>query len=165
MNDPVTERNGEQALWIDGKLWAKDGQIISHLGEGFPNGYWTGDTFHPNPAADPFEGFLWLAYEGRKKLNWIWLSLYISTAPTGHVSKVWFDDVVVATEYIGPINKADFDDDRDVDFGDYAVLALNWMNEACAEPGWCDNTDFDTNGSVNLYDIAQFVQYWLIEVY
>lgn len=163
MNDPVTERNGEQALWIDGKCWMKDGQIVSHLGEGFPNGYWIWDSFYPNPGADPFEGFLWRTDEERL-LNWIWLSLYISTAPTGHVSKVWFDDVVVATEYIGPINQTDFDTDRDVDFADYAVLASHWLDETCDEPTWCDGADLDTNGSVDLYDLARFVEYWLIDV-
>jgi hypothetical protein len=162
MNDPVTERNGEQALWIDGKLWAKDGQIISHLGEGFPNGYWTGDTFHPDPDSDPFEGFLWLAYEGRKKINWIWLSLYISSATNGHVSKVWFDDVVVATEYIGPINATDFNTSGKVDFADYAAFALRWLDQTCDEPAWCDGTDLNKSGSINLLDLAQFVDSWLL---
>jgi hypothetical protein len=36
-------------------------------------------------------------------LNFLWVLLYITRAPQGHVSKVWFDDIVVATEYIGPI--------------------------------------------------------------
>ena len=31
--------------------------------------------------------------------------LYITQAAVGQVSKVWFDDVVVATEYIGPLVK------------------------------------------------------------
>ena len=35
MNSPVTESNGEQELWIDGKSWKKDGQLISHVGKGF----------------------------------------------------------------------------------------------------------------------------------
>jgi len=29
--------------------------------------------------------------------------LYITDAPKGHVSKVWFDNIVVADRYIGPI--------------------------------------------------------------
>jgi len=162
MNDPVTERNGEQALWIDGKLWKKDGQIVSHLGEGFPNGYWNKDSFYPDPGADPFEGFLWLTYEERKKLNWIWLSLYISSAPNGHVSKVWFDDVVVATEYIGPINATDFNTSGNVDFADYAALALRWLDQTCDEPAWCGGTDLNKSGSINLLDLAQFVDSWLL---
>jgi hypothetical protein len=37
-------------------------------------------------------------------LNFFWLETYITTAPTGYISKVWFDDIVIATEYIGPIS-------------------------------------------------------------
>jgi hypothetical protein len=39
-------------------------------------------------------------------LNYLWLLLYITDAPAGHVSKVWFDDIVVAREYIGPISRS-----------------------------------------------------------
>ena len=115
MNDPG-DTNGEQALWIDGKL-------ISHLGKGFPKGLWTYDKFNPgksgegirwnNEKSGPerfdipeggavFEGFRWRTV---KELNVNYLWLYIYTAkPAGHRIKVWFDDVVVATDYIGPIS-------------------------------------------------------------
>lgn len=103
MNDPVSERNGEQATWIDGKIWSKDGQVISHLGEGFPKGNWIWDSFIPDPQGIPFEGFRWRKIEDLD-LNFLWILLYITTAPNGHVSKVWFDNIVVAKEYIGPMN-------------------------------------------------------------
>lgn len=103
MNQPVTASNGEQALWIDGRPWVKDGQVVSHLGSGFPRGKWVWDSFLPDPKGEPFEGFRWRSAE-ELNLNYLWLLLYITDAPAGHVSKVWFDDVVVAREYIGPIN-------------------------------------------------------------
>jgi len=105
MNNPTTGRNGEMAVWVNGQLWMKDGQIVSHLGEGFPNGAWVWDSWIPDPLGSPFEGFRWRSVEDLK-INFLWLSLYISTAPTGYVSKVWFDDVVIAKEYIGPISTA-----------------------------------------------------------
>jgi hypothetical protein len=37
-------------------------------------------------------------------LNWLWILLYITKAPQGYRSKVWFDNIVVAREYIGPMN-------------------------------------------------------------
>lgn len=104
MNDPVTQSNGEQAIWIDGKPWVKDGQRVSHLGEGFPRGTWVWDSFLADPKGRPFEGFRWRKTE-QLKLNFLWLLLYITKAPSGHVSKVWFDDIVVAREYIGPIRR------------------------------------------------------------
>jgi hypothetical protein len=104
------------ALWIDGKP-------ISHIGKGFPKGLWTYDKFTPGEGGEgirwnreqdgaerfkvpeggvPFEGFRWRTIDD-VKLNYVWLYLYITTAPEGHKSRVWFDDVVIATEYIGPI--------------------------------------------------------------
>ncbi|HSW02744.1 MAG TPA: hypothetical protein VLI39_21450 [Sedimentisphaerales bacterium] len=54
-------------------------------------------------SGEPFEGFRWRS-EDKLNLNYLWLLLYITKAPAGHVSRVWFDDIVVAHEYIGPIN-------------------------------------------------------------
>jgi len=102
MNDPVTQSNGEQALWIDGRPWVKDGQTVSHLGAGFPRGKWVWDSFYPDPNGQPFEGFRWRS-AADLNLNYLWLLLYITKAPPGHVSRVWFDDLVVAREYIGPL--------------------------------------------------------------
>jgi len=103
MNAPVTEHNGQQALWIDGKFWSKDGRIINHFGKGFPKGRWIWDSFIPDPKGKPFEGFQWRSVK-ELKLNFLWVLLYITKAPPGYVSKVWFDDIVVAKKYIGPVN-------------------------------------------------------------
>lgn len=103
INDPPAATNGEQAFWIDGKLWRRDGQVVSHVGKGFPRGRWTGGWWRPDAAAKgAFEGFAW---RGVKALavNYVWAYLYITKAPRGHVSKVWFDNIVVARQYVGPI--------------------------------------------------------------
>ena len=102
MNDPVAESNGQQAVWIDGKPWSRDGQIISHLGEGFPNGNWVWDSFKPDLQGQPFEGFQW-RNNPDLKLNFLWVLLYITKAPPGYKSRVWFDNIVVAKKYIGQI--------------------------------------------------------------
>jgi hypothetical protein len=102
LNDPLSGRTGEQAIWINGELWAKDGQVISHLGEGFPKGNWIWDSFIPDPSGTPFEGFRWRSVE-ELNLNFLWILLYITQAPPGYVSRVWFDDIVVATSYVGPL--------------------------------------------------------------
>jgi len=103
MNDPVDESNGEQAFWIDGKLWRRDGQIVSHAGKGFPKGRWTGGWWRPDIESEgAFEGFQWRTSE-ELAVNYVWTYLYITRASAGHVSKVWFDNIVIATDYIGPI--------------------------------------------------------------
>ena len=111
----VGQTDGEQALWIDGKL-------VAHLGKGFPRGRWTFDKFEPGRGGDsvrwsdakgdrehslvpedgsPFEGFRWRAVP-ELNVNYVWLYVY-TERPEGHRIRVWYDDVVVATDYIGPI--------------------------------------------------------------
>ena len=103
VNDPVDQSNGEQAFWINGKLWRQDGQVVSHIGEGFPKGQWTGGWWRPDmESEDSFEGFQWRTSE-ELAVNYVWAYLYITKASQGHVSKVWFDNIVIATEYVGPI--------------------------------------------------------------
>jgi hypothetical protein len=110
------DNDGELALWIDGRE-------VSHLGKGFPKGKWVFDTFHPNEGGEgirwdeqkagpqsftvpaggvPFQGFRW-RNNAQLNLNYLWLLLYITDAAPGQVSRVWFDDVVVATQYVGSI--------------------------------------------------------------
>lgn len=114
MND-VGDTNGEQALWLDGVP-------VAHLGKGFPKGLWTYDKFQPGRGGEgirwnreaggperfsvpeggaPFEGFRWRTVP-ELNVNFVWLYVY-TQKPAGHRIKVWFDDVVVATEYVGPI--------------------------------------------------------------
>jgi hypothetical protein len=103
MNNPVDAHNGEQAFWIDGKLFRRDGQVVSHAGPGFPKGQWTGGWWNPDAKNDTaFEGFQWRS-DPALSINYLWAYLYITKAPKGHVSHVWFDNIVVAREYIGPM--------------------------------------------------------------
>jgi hypothetical protein len=93
LNSPPSEHNGEQAFWIDGERWA-------HYGPGFPNyGYSGTDKFWPDPAGDPFPGFQWRTV-GELLINYIWIYNYVDTDPG---CRAWFDHVVAATEYIGPM--------------------------------------------------------------
>jgi len=114
LND-IGDRNGELALWIDGKL-------VSHLGKGFPVGTWIWDKFCPGKkgkgirwdnkvggrvsieGGKPFEGFMWRTVEALK-INYIQIQLYITGAPRDYISRVWYDHVVVAKKYIGPIKR------------------------------------------------------------
>jgi hypothetical protein len=117
MND-VGDSGGEMALWIEGRQ-------VKHLGKGFPKGKWIYDKFLTGEGGDavrwsdakkvpeyfrvpegglPFEGFRWRSDE-RLKLNFLWVLLYITKAPPGHESKVWFDNIVVAKTYIGPLRE------------------------------------------------------------
>jgi hypothetical protein len=89
LNNPVTASNGELAVWIDG-------QRVLNLGQGFPNGSWSGGTFTENASGSPFGGFQWRS-DSALNLNWLWLQNYVTGVP----SSVQFDHVVLARSYVG----------------------------------------------------------------
>ena len=92
LNNPVTASNGEHAIWLNGVK-------ISHLGQGFPNGTWSGGNFIQSSSGSPFPGFQW-RNDPSLNLNYIWLQHY---APNGSSSPqdMKFAHVVAATSYIG----------------------------------------------------------------
>lgn len=120
MND-IGDSNGEQAYWLDGRLSrTPDGKVTSYLGKGFPAiGTWTFDKFKPDATergitwddsqnrgvaiegGKPFPGFAW-RNTPELNINAIWLYRYMSQPEQG-TSKVWWDHLVVAKKYIGPL--------------------------------------------------------------
>ena len=93
LNAPTTAFNGEHAIWLDGVK-------VSHLGQGFPNGSWSGGIFTQSSSGSPFEGFRWRS-DANLKLNWIWLQVYAPDAPSGSSSSIKFDHVVLAKSRVG----------------------------------------------------------------
>ncbi len=51
--------------------------------------------------------------------------------------------------------------DYSVNFEDYVVLALHWLDEDCGIPYWCDKTDFDLSGTADGVDLKIFAEDWL----
>lgn len=98
LNNPVSASNGEHAIWLDGVK-------VSHVGQGFPNGFWAGGNFTQDPAGTPFEGLRWRS-DANLKLNWIWLQNYSPYDPAGFSSTMRFDHVVAAREYVGCLASA-----------------------------------------------------------
>jgi hypothetical protein len=104
MNSAPEAYDGELALWLDGKL-------VAHFVKGAPRGPWSGMGFHLlKEGGEPFEGFRW-RNTNDLKINFLWLMHYVTENVARYnrltaqkpVNRVWFDDVVVSREYIGPI--------------------------------------------------------------
>jgi hypothetical protein len=82
-NSTPEAADGEQAFWIDGR------------------------------KAGEFKGIRWRT-SGKLQVNTFWLLYYITEQSARHnndttadrVYEVWFDDIVLATEYIGPVQGA-----------------------------------------------------------
>ena len=45
------------------------------------------------------------------------------------------------------------------DFQDLGVLVSHWLDE-CGSPRWCEYSDVDMNGSVDVTDFAHFATSW-----
>ncbi len=102
----IGKRNGEQAFWINGKK-------IGHWKPGSPEGTWIRDQFRTfgqwNKSPRPFEGFSWRTQD-LLKINQATLQWYLSDDQSWPKMKadkntVYFDDMVIATKYIGPMKK------------------------------------------------------------
>lgn len=94
-NQPVTSTNGELKLWVNGVP-------TMHMGQGFPRGYDDYGVFTPNPNGPPWRGFQW-RNSTALKANFVWLNMYEPELNSGVTTRLLFDQVVVAKEYIGPI--------------------------------------------------------------
>ena len=105
-NSAPEKSDGELALWLDG-------QPVAHFYPGARRSRWTGMGFSAvAEAGEPFEGFRWRTNRDLK-INFFWLLHYVTenaarqnnVAKPNPISRVWFDDLVVSTEYVGPIHK------------------------------------------------------------
>ncbi|HVR76072.1 MAG TPA: hypothetical protein VMT52_17200, partial [Planctomycetota bacterium] len=75
--------------------------------KGKPRGPWTGMGFTlAEEGGEPFEGLRWRT-QTDLKLNFFWLLHYVTerAARKNPVNRVWFDHIVVAESYVGPIVK------------------------------------------------------------
>ena len=105
-NSAPDKSDGELALWLDGKP-------VMHIGPGAQRSRWTGMGFSLMEAGgEPFEGFRWRTND-RLKINFLWLLHYVTenaarqngvTNPNP-INRVWFDDIVLGTEYVGPVQE------------------------------------------------------------
>jgi hypothetical protein len=55
--------------------------------------------------------------------------------------------------------EGDVDGDYDVDFRDFAALASHWLDNDCGD---CDGTDLTGDGEVNMNDLLDISENWLI---
>jgi hypothetical protein len=103
LNSEPEAADGELALWIDG-------QPVMRIARGVKRGPWSGMGFSlVDEGGEPFEGFRWRTSKDLK-INFFWLLHYVTenAARQNRVkdpkptNSVWFDDIVIATDYVGP---------------------------------------------------------------
>jgi hypothetical protein len=102
----VDKSDGELALWLDG-------QLAMHVGPGTRCGPWTGEGFRVQTGGSGvFPGFRWRT-NPELAITYFRLAHFVTTdcyrankvANPPPTNTAWFDDVVLAKEYIGPMVK------------------------------------------------------------
>ncbi len=103
LNSTVQSRDGELAIWIDGE------QVMRANAGARTTSDLTGDAIGP-AGGKVFSGFNWRTSLDLQ-LNYFWLNHYISPGAAlqnkrdhpNPVHRVFYDNIVVSTSYIGPI--------------------------------------------------------------
>ncbi len=122
-NSSPEKSDGEQAFWVDGQLYGR------------------------------FTGFNWRTTD-KLKINSFWLLYYNTDQPARHnkdphpesrVMQVWFDDIICATKYIGPVTGKPRKGKKKARPSKSALLTKNLL---IAEPtGTAFSCDFDSSSS------------------
>ena len=55
----------------------------------------------------------------------------------------------------------DLDRNCCVDWDDFSIFSLHWLEGGCEAPDWCGGADLDQSGQVNWGDFAIFAAHWL----
>jgi hypothetical protein len=151
--------DGEQAFWVDG-------QLVGNYSTGTPMGSWVRENFFSwgpfygfTPIV-PFEGYNWRSTSTLKinsvDLEW-WFDSYEAASPLQNIA--YFDDFVVATDYIGCIEplssitciQTDVNDDLVINIKD---LALTVFNQGLPLTDRA-HLDINTDGNINFDDVSE----------
>ncbi|MCK4886860.1 MAG: hypothetical protein KAS96_05690 [Planctomycetes bacterium] len=97
-----------------------------------------------------------------------WFVINYTANEIGDCNVMFFDGVPYDPPYIPTYNiefshvpTRDFDGNTKVDFGDFALLVSQWNQSDCEDPNWCQGTDIDASGTVDVNDLMLFTEYWL----
>jgi len=95
-----------------------------------------------------------------------WFILDYTTAKAGLCNVAFYDrsiswDNPVYYLTFLHVPTRDFSNDTRVDFVDFAIFASCWQAGTCDDPDWCEGADLDSDGDVDVHDLAFFGEYWL----
>ncbi len=56
---------------------------------------------------------------------------------------------------------SDFSGNGIVNFEDYSILIIYSDGYVCVGPDWCNGSDYNRDGKVDIYDLEKFAANWL----
>jgi len=59
------------------------------------------------------------------------------------------------------VRTRDLNNDYIVNFIDYGILTSYWLETNCEAPSWCEGSDLDIDGNVDINDLMLFCEFWL----
>jgi hypothetical protein len=134
---------------------------------------WTGS--HLPAAGNPAKVYDWEEYSvdgfdlytGSQNIasgNWFVIDYNATNIGDCHVGfydhRISWDEPIYYIHFSN-VRTRDFNNDTIVNFRDYATLASHWLETNCIAPNWCEGTDLDTNGKVDINDLMLFCEFWL----
>lgn len=177
--------DGYQAYWIDGELiinstvaneecgpYVESYDTVCEDDDPSLDVYDVYDNPPPYDAVYPGEGYIWRD-TGSLQINYLWIQLYNHLGSTNpDENKVWFDNVVVSKDYIGPMecsegtpiraacycgNEATATDSSSVYTTGFCCSGV-WKSDPCGvHPA--DNNPQD--GVISKAEIQAYVRQWL----
>lgn len=117
------------------------------------------------PFLYPWEDDLHQGFSFQTDVNAVagdWFIVDYNATTVGDCNVVFYDNFELA--YYIPffhVRTRDFNSDTIVDFCDYATFASHWRETGCNDPNWCNGTDLDISGTVDVNDLMLFCEFWL----
>ena len=124
--------------------------------------WWTDPSSHAIDLQEQADCYEALLSECRSRPWWLgafWWNWQTSPAAGGADDPYWTPQNKPAEDVLRSHYKTvagDLDDDRDVDFYDFVVVAGHWLGEDIV-----GGPDIDCDGNVNFRDVAGFAEGWL----
>jgi hypothetical protein len=160
--------------WVDGGCLAIEGQYLDYgmLSARGPevSEDWTGS--HLPAAGNNAAVYYWPDDEFDLYTDPVyvevgdWFIIDYNSISVGDCNVGFYDfntsmDVPVYYLSFSHVRTRDFNNDTKVDFADFAILASHWRATDCNDPGWCEGTDLNHDGCVDVNDLMLFCEYWL----
>ena len=177
-SDSAVEWSGRLVLentdMNDGKLFAREpydfmsgyaGSILPAAGTGA--GVFEVATEWPeeNKLVQGFD--FWSAYSDINSGDWYIIDYNAVEVDESSIAFYWWDyfsnpDHGLIYELLfTQIPTRDFNADGTVDFQDFSIFSMYWLDSNCTDPNSCLGTNLDNYGIVDLNDLILFTEYWL----